>query len=126
MSHSPPSIPKYKARWTTKDSPLPPKGGGLYTPYAFFDLVPHLGLNPTDTAIIQQLIRHKWDEHEHPFPSVEAIAKRIGASRATVVRSVSKLEKGKLLIRISKNGKPSSFNVEPLIELVTQYSKQKA
>ena len=80
----------------THDNKIP-KGGGLYTPYAFFDLAPSLGLNPTDILVIQHLMRHRWHQKSPVFPSQELLAQQTGLSIRTVKYSLNKLVKKKLI-----------------------------
>jgi len=120
MPQSP--VPKYKSRWTTKDSPFPPEGGGLYIPYAFFDLLPKLiredQMDYGDALVFLHLMRYKWEEETIVFPKLGTIAANMGTSRRTVRRSISRMEQNGLLKRHERNGKPSSIDLEPLLRLV--------
>jgi predicted transcriptional regulator len=55
-------------------------------------------LSSTDVAVAQRLLDHLNSKDGRCFPSFKKIAKGIGMSRATAMRSIKKLEKARILI----------------------------
>ena len=64
-----------------------------------------LGLNPTQLAVLLQLSDYWCDEKRKPFPSKEALSKRIGLSTRQVQRHIADLEKAGLVKRIERIGR---------------------
>jgi hypothetical protein len=87
------------------------KWGGAITAGANgFQLVPNvllrkqkqLGLNATDVLVILNVTMHWWELDELPYPRPSAIAARMNLSPRTVERSMRKLEKLGLLVRMKR------------------------
>lgn len=85
-----------------------------------------LGLDTTDMAILQVLLKYWWDERKLPFPSKATIADMIGREATTVQRHIRAMEKSGLLVRkarVSDKGQSSNeYNLRPLIKKLHKLS----
>jgi hypothetical protein len=58
-----------------------------------------LGLDPTDLAILLNILLHWWKPGDWPYPPPSLIARRIGVSTRTVERRLESLQERNFLIR---------------------------
>ena len=80
-----------------------------------------LGLNPTQLAVLLQLIDHWWDAERKPFPSKARLSERLGLSERQVQRYLAELEQAGLIRREQRyakhRGKLSNlFDLSGLVE----------
>jgi biotin operon repressor len=61
-----------------------------------------LKIKPVQLTVLVQLLQHWWNADENPYPSKEAIARRLGKSERSVQRYLAELEKAGLIKRISR------------------------
>jgi len=71
-----------------------------------------LGLNPTQLAVLIQLIDYWWEQARLPYPSKNALSERLGLSPRQLQRHIAELEKAGFVTRIERraahNGKQSN------------------
>jgi len=63
-----------------------------------------LGLNPTQLAVLLQLIDHWWTYDNKPFPSKQALSNRLGLGPRQIQRYIAELEAAHLVRRIERRG----------------------
>jgi DNA-binding transcriptional ArsR family regulator len=63
-----------------------------------------LGLNPSQLAVLLQIIEHWWDASRDPYPSKAELSDRLGISERQVQRYIRELEENGLLTRIAYFG----------------------
>lgn len=63
-----------------------------------------LHLNPTQLAVLLQIIDHWWHASRKPYPSKKELATRLGIGERQVQRYLTDLEKEGLLKRIERYG----------------------
>lgn len=64
-----------------------------------------LGLNPSQLAVLLQIIEHWWDASRDPYPSKAELSDRLDLSERQVQRYLGELEKAGLLTRIAYFGR---------------------
>lgn len=98
--------------------------GWTAIPTLLLFLQSELSITPLGFNILINLISHWWESEEHPFPSQESLANRMGVSKRSVQREISNLvEKG--LIEKTPN-KPShtkykgrnTYNLSNLVKIL--------
>lgn len=105
---------KMKDRWTEK---IAEKG---FTPISSYFLHNYhrLGITTPEAMFIIHLMSFKWDA-KNPRPGLPKIAKRMGITPTAVRNHARKLEASrKLLQRIMRVGRPSSYNLVPLFTAI--------
>mgnify|MGYP000741683479 CR=1 FL=1 len=81
-----------------------------------------LHLNPTQLAVLIQIVDHWWDAGRKPYPSKKELAKRLGIGERQVQRYIAELEAAGLLKREDRfaqnhNGRLSNiYNLDGLVE----------
>jgi predicted transcriptional regulator len=80
-----------------------------------------LGLNPTQLAVLLQLVDYWWDQDRKPFPSKQALSERLGLSPRQIQRYIADMEKAGLVQRIERTaahkGKMSNeYDLSGLVE----------
>ena len=63
-----------------------------------------IGLNPTQLAVLVQLLDHWWDKERRPFPGKKLLAERLGLSPRQVQRHIADLEQAGLVQRTARVG----------------------
>lgn len=63
-----------------------------------------LGLNPSQLAVLLQIIEHWWDASRAPYPSKAELSDRLGLSERQVQRYIKEMEQNGLLTRIPYYG----------------------
>lgn len=63
-----------------------------------------LKLNPSELAVLLQIIDHWWDSDRNPYPSKAELSDRLGISQRQVQRYIGNLEKEGLLERVPHYG----------------------
>jgi len=63
-----------------------------------------IGLNPTQLAVLMQLLDHWWDNDRRPFPGKKLLAERLGLSARQVQRHIADLEQAGLVQRTARLG----------------------
>ncbi len=76
--------------------------GFLLIPSLLLRAQQHIGLNPTQLAILLQLCDFWWDKERKPFPSKETLAPRLSLSERQIQRHIAELEKAGLVRRIER------------------------
>lgn len=61
-----------------------------------------LGLNPTQLAILLQLLDFWWDKERKPYPGKKALSERLGIGPRQIQRYMVELEKAGFLKRIER------------------------
>lgn len=61
-----------------------------------------LGLNPTQLAVLLQLMDHWWDQDRKPYPSKQSLSDRLGLKPRQIQRHIADLEKAGLVQRIER------------------------
>lgn len=97
-----PAKPKKTARSKTSDEKW-----GQEVMQLGFSIIPalllraqqRLGLNPTQLAVLLQLIDYWWEHDSKPFPSKQALSERLGLGPRQIQRHIADLEKAGLVQR---------------------------
>ena len=63
-----------------------------------------LGLNPTQLAVLLQLIDYWWTHDNKPFPSKQALSDRLGLGPRQIQRYMAELEGVGLVARVERRG----------------------
>jgi len=63
-----------------------------------------LGLNPSQLAVLMQIIEHWWDASRAPYPSKAELSDRLGIGERQIQRYISEMEQGGLLTRVAHFG----------------------
>lgn len=79
-----------------------------------------LGLSPTDITVLLNVMMHWWYPEKMPYPRPTTIAKRMGVNVRTVQRSLSAMEEGGIIGRISTKDGPSYIDPEPLVKRLSE------
>lgn len=74
-----------------------------------------LGLTPTECLVIIAIDSFRWT-NQYPWPSLEALSKRSGFSTRTVSRTVTNLERMRILKRIKRKGTTNCYDLSPLTD----------
>ena len=108
-------------------------------PLVFFSRFARLEVSPTEGLLLLQLLSFKWDERM-PFPTVGALAKRVGLTTRAVRSALSRLESKALLKRVPK-GRRNAYDLSgfftaleglldgartPLAQLITDHDQTEA
>jgi DNA-binding transcriptional ArsR family regulator len=64
-----------------------------------------LGLNPVQLAVLMQLCDYWWEEGRKPYPSKDALARRLGIGARQVQRHIAALEEAGLVQRVERIGR---------------------
>lgn len=73
------------------------------------------GISSPEMVVLLNVLMHWWTKDVVPFPSAQAIAKRIGVNRRSVDRSVEGLvEKG--ILTKERNGNLVMYDPAPLVK----------
>lgn len=88
-----------------------------------------LGLNPTQLAVLLQIIDFWWEADRKPFPSKKALSERLGLSTRQIQRYLTELENAGLLKRIERksvnNGKLSNeYDLSGLVDRLKEITKE--
>jgi len=80
-----------------------------------------LGLNPTQLAVLLQLMDYWWDQDRKPYPSKQSLSDRLGLKPRQIQRHIADLEKAGLVQRIERTathrGKISNeYDLSGLVE----------
>jgi predicted transcriptional regulator len=80
-----------------------------------------LGLNPTQLAVLLQLVDFWWSQEKKPFPSKQALSDRLGLSPRQIQRYIAELETAGFVKRIERHaanrGKISNeYDLSGLVE----------
>lgn len=73
--------------------------GFCIIPAMLFRAQKRLGLNPTQLAVLLQIIDHWWEQDRKPYPSKKALSERLGLSPRQIQRHIAELEKAGLVQR---------------------------
>lgn len=93
-----------------------------------------IGLNPTQLAILLQIIDYWWEANRMPFPSKKSLSDRLGLGERQIQRHIAEMEKAGLIRRIERttkhkgktsNGYDLSGLVRKLKELEPEFTKAK-
>jgi predicted transcriptional regulator len=74
--------------------------GFLLIPVLLLKRQKELLLDNTELVVLLNLLAAWWDVEKRPYPRSSTIAQRIGVTARTVQRSLEKLEKKKLILRV--------------------------
>ncbi|MDU4222214.1 MAG: helix-turn-helix domain-containing protein [Clostridium perfringens] len=112
----------------TKSEPLEKKWGEnsmvmgwTAIPTSMLFLQAELSITPLGFNILINLISHWWESDEHPYPSQESLAKRMGVSKRSIQREISSLIEKNLLEKTatkSSNKKYKGRNTYDLSKMV--------
>ena len=84
-------------------------------------------LTPTELLIVIQLVGSWWKKDSLPFPSISTLAARCGVSTRQIQRSLNKLEKLKLVRRVSRRSQgiiaSNAYDLEPLQVFLGEVAK---
>lgn len=86
-----------------------------------------LGINANELAVLVHLMEHWWQATGMPWPSKRTIAERLDVHEKTVQRAAAKLEKLKLIKRVSRylksNGRTTNgYDLSLLVERLKEIS----
>lgn len=84
-----------------------------------------LGLNPTQLAVLLQLVDHWWHADTNPYPSKATLSDRLGLGARQIQRYIAELEKAGLVRRIERRfvngGKTSNeYDLSGLVKKLQQ------
>jgi hypothetical protein len=78
------------------------------------------GLNNTEAMTLIQIMDHKWDERA-PWPTVGALATRLGVSERTVRATIKRLEELKYIQReYAPHGGPNRYHLDGLFKALEE------
>jgi DNA-binding MarR family transcriptional regulator len=83
-----------------------------------------LGLTSTDVVVLLNIMMHWWYRDRRPSPRSSAIAKRSGLGPRTVQRSLRKLERLGLLLRIRVSKDRTEYSLEGLRKRLEYYAER--
>ena len=63
-----------------------------------------LGLNPSQLAVLLQIVEHWWDASRAPYPSKAELSDRLGISERQIQRYIKQMEEAGLLARVAYYG----------------------
>lgn len=97
------------------------KLGFSVLPSLIFRAQQRLGLNPTQLAVLLQIVDYWWAHDRRPYPSKKTLGERLGLSARQVQRYIAELERAGLLKRIERTathrGKLSNeYDLSGLVE----------
>lgn len=104
-----------KSRWT-------PKLAKRFCPVAsvFLERYSELGLNSSDAMLVVHLFDYKWDER-NPYPSVDALSKRMDLKPRTIRAQLKKLEDLNLVKRVRHTGRRNQYDLTGLFENLERF-----
>jgi DNA replication protein DnaD len=105
--------------------------GWTAIPTLLLFLQAELSISPLGFNILINLISHWWESEEHPFPSQESLANRMGVSKRSVQREISNLVEKGLLEK--KQNKPShskykgrnTYNLSGLVKMLNDLALER-
>lgn len=97
------------------------KAGFCIIPSILLRAQQRLGLNPTQLAVLLQLIDFWWFQEKKPYPSKQALSERLGLSPRQIQRYIAELEEAGFVKRIERRainqGKISNeYDLSGLVE----------
>jgi predicted transcriptional regulator len=97
------------------------KAGFCIIPSILLRAQQRLGLNPTQLAVLLQLIDFWWFHEKKPYPSKQALSERLGLSPRQIQRYIAELEEAGFVKRIERRavnqGKISNeYDLSGLVE----------
>jgi predicted transcriptional regulator len=63
-----------------------------------------LGLNPSQLAVLLQIVEHWWDASRAPYPSKAELSDRLGIGERQIQRYIKEMEEAGLLRRVAHYG----------------------
>src|SRR5690606_20669895 len=79
-------------------------GGWTSTPNLLLKNSGKLGLDPTETLALINLIRYWWKQEELPYPSISKTSEEMGVTRKTLSKKFSSLKKKGLIQEVKAPG----------------------
>lgn len=110
----------FENKWSSKIA----GHGHTQVPNILLQNINSLDLNPTDFAVICQLVMYKWSK-SNPFPSVDRVAGCIGCSARTVRRSIARLEKKGYIRRVYRSRQTNEYDLSGLIACLSDKAAYK-
>ncbi|WP_341645023.1 helix-turn-helix domain-containing protein [Thauera sp. SDU_THAU2] len=88
-----------------------------------------LGLNPTQLAVLLQLVDHWWDQERKPYPSKQSLSDRLGLGTRQIQRYIAELEAAGFVKRIERRathrGKLSNeYDLSGLVERLNKLAPE--
>lgn len=80
-------------------------------------------ISSPEMIVLINVLMHWWTKETVPFPSAQAIAKRIGINRRSVDRAVEGLV-NKGVLRKAREGNLTLYDPTPLVERLQQLCKE--
>jgi predicted transcriptional regulator len=101
--------------------------GWLAVPSVLLQRQNAFGLDSLDLNILLQIADHWWEPDNHPYPSKNTIALRIGVDPRTVQRRITRLVKDGLMERNERRAdhggnKPNVYRLTRLAERAKPYA----
>lgn len=105
-------------------------GGFLLIPTLLLKRQKELLLDNTELVVLLNLLAAWWDAGKRPYPRPTTIAKRMGVTARTVQRSLEKLEKKGLILRVrsgtgigSAHRELTSYEMAGTVEKIQQLAE---
>ena len=105
--------------------------GWTAIPTSFLFLQAELSITPLGFNILINLVSHWWETKEHPYPSQESLAKRMGVSKRSIQREVTNLvELGLITKQANKASSAKSkgrntYDLTGLVERLNEMAPEK-
>lgn len=102
--------------------------GWTAVPTTLLFLQGKLSITPLGLNVLLNLISHWWEYGESPYPSQEALATRMGVSKRSIQREVSRLCRLGLLHKESSSVRHpqykgrNTYDLSPLVEILCRES----
>lgn len=100
--------------------------GWAAIPTTLLFLQARLKITPLGLNILLNLVAHWWERTEHPFPSQEVLASRMGVSKRSIQREVARLcsmgllEKSPSSVRHPQYRGRNTYDLTPLVAALNQ------
>lgn len=105
--------------------------GWTAIPTSLLFLQAELSITPLGFNILINLVSHWWETNEHPYPSQESLAKRMGVSKRSIQREITNLvELGLVTKKANKAGSSkykgrNTYELTGLVESLNEKAPEK-
>lgn len=99
-------------------------GGWTSTPNLLLKNSGKLGLDPTETLALINLIRYWWKQEELPYPSISKTSEEMGVTRKTLSKKFSSLKKKGLIQEVKAPGQPIKYSLQGLVNALEQLADE--
>lgn len=101
-------------------------GGWTSTPNLLLKNSGKLGLDPTETLALINLIRYWWKQEELPYPSISKTSEEMGVTRKTLSKKFASLKEKGLIQEVKAPGQPIKYSLQGLVDTLERLSDEEA